>query len=99
MNFKEILAQLKKLGYTGEGIGEGLPASLEKIGKIELKEDVGGEGEGDHRHIVYYLEDHDVFIRLNGYYTSYDGTTWNDISDLHEVFPQQRVITVFERRW
>lgn len=98
MNFKEILAQLKELGYNEEDIGVGLPPSLEKIGKIELKEDVGGEGEGDHRHVVYYLEDHDVFIRLNGYYTSYDGTTWDNISDLHEVFPQQRVITVFEKK-
>ena len=35
MNFKEILAQLKELGYTGEDIGVALPPSVEKIGKLE----------------------------------------------------------------
>jgi len=98
MKFKEILAALRQLGYSGADFGEGLPLSLKKIGKIELKECVGGEGEGDHRHVVYYLEDHDIFIKLDGYYTSYDGTSWDDIDQLYEVVPQQEVITVYKKK-
>lgn len=56
-------------------------------------ESVGGEGEGDHRHVIHVIvpagnyepvaADGSVpgavgYFRISGYYCSNDGTTWDD---------------------
>lgn len=56
-----------------------------------------GEYEGEasrEANIVMYFEDHDVFIKKEGYYTSYDG--YNFDGDTKIVKPKQRVITYYE---
>jgi len=65
------------------------------LGEIEEVEQHGGEGEGDSWYSVKYFKDHDVYIRISGYYQSYDGTTF-DQGYGEEVFPKQKMITVYE---
>lgn len=64
------------------------------LGDIESIEQVGGEGEGEVYYVVYYFKDHDVYIRINGYYQSYHGTDWYNQPIV--VTPQQKTITVYE---
>lgn len=58
---------------------------------------VGGEDEGSHWHSVKYFKDHDVYIKVTGWYSSYNGTdfeSWDEACS--EVRPQQKTITVYE---
>lgn len=76
-------------------------AELEGIGHVKVIDNVGGEGEGDHRHLVFQLTPTDgneevQYFKLDGYYSSYAGTEWDD-SDLYEVRPKQKTITVYEQ--
>lgn len=69
------------------------------VGKIERMENGsrGGRDEGSYYERVYYFADHDVYMKIEGYYTSYEGTTfedgWNCVT---EVRPQQETITVYK---
>ncbi len=57
----------------------------------------GGEGEGDHWESVKYFKDHGVYIKVVGYYQSYNGTEFYDGWECcHNVKPQEKVITVYE---
>jgi hypothetical protein len=63
----------------------------------EEVDQVGGEDEGSHWHSVKYFKDHDVYIKVTGWYSSYDGTdfeSWDEACS--EVQPQQKTITVYE---
>ena len=65
------------------------------LGEIVHTEQVGGEGEGDHWHQVWYFKDHDVYIKITGNYSSYHGTDFYDGYGV-EVKPVAKTITVFE---
>jgi hypothetical protein len=53
------------------------------------------DGEGSREaEIVLYFEDHDVFIKKDGYYTSYDGYNFDGTTKI--VKPKQKVITYYE---
>lgn len=57
----------------------------------------GGEGEGETYYIVYEITDTKGNIghyRLDGYYQSYDGVTWN--RPLEKVIKQLKTIVVYE---
>ena len=57
----------------------------------------GGEDEGSHWHSVKYFKDHDVYIKVTGWYSSYHGTDFEDWDEAcDEVRPQQKTITVYE---
>ena len=61
-------------------------------------EQYGGEGQGDTWYSVKYFPDHDVYIRVDGFYTSYNGTDFNDGWDCcSEVRPEQKTITVYKQ--
>lgn len=65
------------------------------LGQVENVEQVGGEGEGDHWHQVWYFKDHDVYIKITGDYSSYNGTDfYNGYGS--EVKPVEKTITVFQ---
>lgn len=72
---------------------------LPELGEIyEIAEaSEGGEGKGEYWCRVFYFKDHDVYIKVIGFYTSYSGTDFNDGWDCcKEVKPQQKTITVYE---
>src|SRR2546426_1106570 len=49
-------------------------------------EDFGGEGQGDQRYVVFSVSDQ--FFKVEGYYASWDGTTWEDTTPF-EVKPTE----------
>jgi hypothetical protein len=71
---------------------------MEKIiGPIKMVEQVGGSDQGSYWYSVLNFIDHNVFIKITGYYTSYEGTSFTmfDTSDFKEVFPSQKTITIY----
>lgn len=62
---------------------------LPNIGKTEAIDNYGGEGQGDERWIVFKVGDQ--LFRLNGYYSSYDGSTWD--GGVEEVEAYEKTVT------
>lgn len=57
----------------------------------------GGEGKGDTWYSIKYFKDHDVYLRVDGWYSSYYGTDFADWDDaVKEVRPQEKTIIVYE---
>lgn len=60
-------------------------------------EQYGGEGQGDNWYSVKYFPDHDVYIRVDGFYQSDYGTDfyegWGCCSEVKKI---QKTITVYE---
>ena len=65
------------------------------LGKIECVSSYGGEDKGSEFYNVQYFVDHDVYIKLEGYYSSYEGVDYGGF-DYEEVRPIQKTITVYE---
>jgi hypothetical protein len=65
------------------------------IGDWEEVDQYGGEGDGERWYSVKYFKDHDVYIKTNGFYSSYNGTDF-DYGYGDEVKPVQKTITVYE---
>lgn len=65
------------------------------LGKIEEVDQYGGEGQGSTWYSIKYFEDHDVYIKTSGYYSSYHGTDF-DYGYGEEVRPTEKTITVYE---
>ena len=64
---------------------------------FEEVDSYGGEGQGETWYIVYYFPAHELHIRVNGYYQSYNGTEFYGGWDCcKEVKPVQKTITVYE---
>lgn len=71
---------------------------IPEFGKLSVIETVGGEGQGDHAHVVFKLVDavgSVTYYKVDGYYSSYDGVDW-DGSDLYSVQKREKTITVYE---
>ena len=66
------------------------------LGEIEEVFQEGGEGEGEHWESVKHFKDHDVYISVSGYYSSYDGTDFDGWEACTEVRPKEKTITVYE---
>lgn len=68
------------------------------IPHFECVEEVGGEGQGEHWHIVYYFREIDIYIKITGYYQSYDGVSIDSSYDYscREVRPKDKIIVVYE---
>ena len=65
------------------------------LGEVVEIEQYGGEDMGSTWYSIKHFVDHDVYIRTDGYYQSYNGT------DFYEgigkvVTPKQKTVTVFE---
>ena len=65
------------------------------IGPIDEVDQYGGEGEGDTWYSVKYFPAHDVYIRIDGFYSSGNGTEFVDGYG-YQVFPKEKTITVYE---
>lgn len=70
---------------------------LESLGIGEMQEvkQYGGEGQGDTWYSVKYFPDHDVHIRTDGFYSSYNGIDFYDGFG-EEVKPVDKVVTFYE---
>jgi len=58
----------------------------------------GGEGEGDYWESVKYFPDDNVYIKVKGYYSSYEGIEFDGKYEdcCSEVKPVEKTITVYE---
>ena len=67
------------------------------LGEMQTVDEYGGEGQGDDWWSILYFKDHDVYIRIDGYYSSMDGTQFDGWDTaVSEVRPAQKTITVYE---
>lgn len=66
------------------------------IGECKEVESYGGEDCGSTWFKVYYFPKHDVYLRVDGWYQSYNGVDFNGWEDVKEVKPKEKVITVYE---
>lgn len=57
--------------------------------------DYNSENDSDTISMVLYFPSWDVYIRADGYYSSYSGSDWQDAT-WYEVKPKEKVIKVFE---
>lgn len=77
----------------GESIAYYLPDEGSELGKIKTVDHYGGEGQGENLYTVWHFVDHDVYIKAEGYYQSYDGGYYT--SGWLIVRPEQKTITVY----
>lgn len=64
-------------------------------GTAKIVEEFGGEGEGERRWVVFSVND--SLFRVEGSYTSWDGTDWS-YSDLEEVEAVQVTVTEYRTK-
>lgn len=98
MNYQEILDILKeKIKEVDQFAHEDYDNEELGLGEIEEIAQQGGEGEGSTWYSVKYFKDHNIYIRVDGYYQSYNGTEfydgWNCCS---ECKPVERLVTFYE---
>ena len=111
---QKIRNEFRSKYFTNKGWGEGkqeeydkLPDEYKIISKLwkekhgliwEEVDQYGGEGQGDTWYSIKYFPEHDVYIRVNGWYQSYNGTEfYNGWECCEEVKPKQKTITVYEK--
>jgi len=69
--------------------------NTEEFGEAPIVDEEGDtEGGGEYSMVVRHFKKLDVYIRQTGFYSSYNGTDWNN--DFTAVNPVQKTITVFE---
>ena len=44
---------------------------------------------------VYHFQDHNVYLKFSGYFSSYNDTEW---SEPREVFPEEKTIILFKEK-
>ena len=104
MNYNEILDLLKEkmtvsefaFGDFGRSSGRGR-TFVEGIGECDEVKHYGGEGKGEEWYSVKFFPDHDIYIKVEGYYSSYNGTEfdggWRCCT---EVRPQEKTIIIYK---
>ena len=105
MNYKEILEKLKKLGTLSDfahgEIGTWDPTytscKYDEIGTCLEVKSYGGEGKGESWWKIFHFPEHNVYIKVSGFYTSYDGVSFDGWDqDCREVKPVQKMVTLYE---
>lgn len=84
----KLIPEPEKLDIYGD-------PKIELLGKIQTIQTIGGEGKGDEYSIVIYIVQFNVYLRADGYYSSYDGVDWAD-TEWYEVTKQEKTIIVYE---
>lgn len=75
------------------------PKEIEGIGTVRLVEQVGGEGQGDHQHLVIGVifpgETVERLFKKDGYYSSYADSFYDEA--LYEVAQVQETVFVYKK--
>lgn len=67
------------------------------VGDFNEIERYGGKDKGSEWYRIIYFRQHGIYIRIEGYYSSYYGTEFDDGWDCcREVRPIEKTITVYE---
>lgn len=99
LNYQEILEKLKeKIKNVRQFAYEDYEQNLgEELGEVREVEQYGGEGQGDAWYSVKHFINHDVYIKVDGWYQSNYGVEFEDWNEAcNEVKPSQKTITVYE---
>jgi len=93
---QEIIEKAKEL-YKDDVYDFAYGPVEEVAGPVKQVDSTGGEGRGSHWTRTYHFTDHDVYLKVTGYYQSHHGTDFDDGWDcVKEVVPKQKTITVYE---
>lgn len=65
------------------------------LGVVETVDRYGGSGKGETYYVVKHFVDHNVYIRTDGWYSSYRGAEFEEGYG-YEVFPKQVTVTKYE---
>lgn len=93
-NYNKILEILDKHDISASILADNYNLPNE-LGVVERVDHYGGEGQGELYYDVLYFKDFDVYVKIRGYYYSYDGIEYYDDA-ISEVKPVKKEITVFE---
>lgn len=74
---------------------ESSPIELDDLGQLKHVLTEGGEGQGEQYYGVFSLGNQ--LFRLDGYYSSWDGISWDD-ADLYEVEAKQVTVTHYVKK-
>lgn len=69
---------------------------LKELGEWKVVSQWGGEGQGDSYGHVVYFPTHDIYVRADGWYASYNGSDMSGAC-YYVVKPVEKTITVYER--
>jgi hypothetical protein len=100
LSFDEILTilenhyEIKAFAYGEFDKNE----TLHLLGPINEVDHYGGEGQGETWYTVFHIPQHELYIRIDGYYSSYEGVEFDGgwKKDCTQVTPQTKTITVYE---
>lgn len=73
---------------------DGEVVAIGEVVEVSREEEVT-DGWGYDIIVVNHFKDHDVYIKTEGHYQSYDGTSWENGYG-SEVRPKEKTITVYE---
>ena len=67
------------------------------LGNVEFVDRYGGEGCGSEYWAIHYFKDHDVYLKVEGWYQSHYGVDYDSFEDcVTEVKPKTKTVTVYE---
>lgn len=99
LTYEQIIEKLKSKGITSKNFAyEDYDHDGLELGEINEVKQKGGEDQGSEWYSVKHFVDHNIYIRIDGYYSSYDGTDFdNNLENCcKQVTPQKKKITVYE---
>lgn len=97
MNFSELKIALERHYVSVDSFAHEIyEKEVPGVGKFDLVDEHGGEDEGSNWYNIRYFPDHDIYVKVQGYYQSYNGTSFDDWGDVTEVRPVEKTITVYE---
>lgn len=78
-------------GYSSLGYGSGYITLNDQTYFWKSEENIGGEGQGDYAAVIFSIETDEGkrYFRQSGYYSSYEGTDWDD-GAFEEVEPYEK---------
>lgn len=97
MNYEEILNVLKENCGVENFAYDDVDYESLGLGKVEEVHSTGGMDAGSNWSSVKHFVDHDVYIRVTGWYQSHYGTDfqgWEE--EVSEVKPKEKTVTVYE---
>lgn len=67
------------------------------VGVFKKIEHYGGEGDGSTYYDVYHFLDHDIYVKVSGYYQSHNGVDYYDgLESFQEVKPVTKSVVFYE---
>jgi hypothetical protein len=93
LNGSEILEKISGISRSDLGYQE-VNWDSHELGEVKVVDEYGGEGHGENWYVVYHFVNHDVYIRINGFYSSYVGAEFDE--DPYEVRPKEKVVVFYE---